>query len=128
MSNVWPVELFDLAIVGFTFSLIIYFNALLYLHICVCLILPASRQEISSKGLIKLYYTDSLLCPGLPVDLIMSQNFNNLRCLCVLAPWAWSSVSELFVSWCFEPSQTQRITSGLKTNFSLSPSYSVNKL
>ena len=27
------------------------------------------------------------------------------------------------VSWCFEPSQPQRITSGLKTNFSLSPSY-----
>ena len=30
------------------------------------------------------------------------------------------------VSWCFEPSQPQRITSGLKTNFSLSPSYSLN--
>ena len=28
------------------------------------------------------------------------------------------------VSWCFEPSQPQRITSGLKTNFSLSPAYS----
>ena len=33
-----------------------------------------------------------------------------------------------WVSWCFEPSQPQRITSGLKTNFSLSPSYSLNKL
>ena len=32
------------------------------------------------------------------------------------------------VSWCFEPSQPQRMTSGLKTNFSLSPSYSLNKL
>ena len=32
------------------------------------------------------------------------------------------------VSWCFEPSQPQRITSGLKTNFSLSPSYSLNRL
>ena len=32
------------------------------------------------------------------------------------------------VSWCFEPSQPQRITSGLKTNFSLSPRYSLNKL
>ena len=31
-------------------------------------------------------------------------------------------------SWCFEPSQPQRITSGLKTNFSLSSSYSLNKL
>ena len=29
-----------------------------------------------------------------------------------------------YVSWCFEPSQPQRITSGLKTNFNLSPSYS----
>ena len=28
------------------------------------------------------------------------------------------------VSWCFEPSQPQRITSGLKTNFSLYPSNS----
>ena len=27
------------------------------------------------------------------------------------------------LSWCFEPSQPQRIISGLKTNFSLSPSY-----
>ena len=27
------------------------------------------------------------------------------------------------VSWCFEPSQPQRITSRMKTNFSLSPSY-----
>ena len=32
------------------------------------------------------------------------------------------------LSWCFEPSQPQRITSGLETNFSLSPSYSLNKL
>ena len=32
------------------------------------------------------------------------------------------------VSWCFEPSQPRRITSGLKTNFSLSPCYSLNKL
>ena len=34
----------------------------------------------------------------------------------------------LVITWCFEPSQPQRITSGLKTNFSLSPSYSLNKL
>ena len=27
------------------------------------------------------------------------------------------------VSWCFQPSQPQRITSGLKTNFTLFPSY-----
>ena len=31
------------------------------------------------------------------------------------------------VSWCSEPSQPQRITSGLNTNFSLSPSYSFHK-
>ena len=36
---------------------------------------------------------------------------------------AWSAL----VSWCFEPSQPHRITSGLKTNFSLSISYSFNK-
>ena len=35
--------------------------------------------------------------------------------------------SEL-VSWFFEPSQPQMITSGLRTKFSLSPSYSLNKL
>ena len=35
-------------------------------------------------------------------------------------------VSEL-VSWCFEPSQSHRITSGLNTNVSLSPSYSFHK-
>ena len=35
-------------------------------------------------------------------------------------------VSEL-VCWCFEPSQPQRITSGLNTNFSLSPAYSFHK-
>ena len=28
------------------------------------------------------------------------------------------------VSWCFEPSQPQRITSGLKAKLGLSPSYS----
>ena len=31
------------------------------------------------------------------------------------------------VSWCFEPSQPQRITSGLNTNFTLTPSYSFHK-
>ena len=31
------------------------------------------------------------------------------------------------ISWCFELSQPQRITSGLNTNFSLSPSYSFHK-
>ena len=31
------------------------------------------------------------------------------------------------VSWCFEPSQPQRIPSGLKTNFTLSPSHSFHK-
>ena len=32
------------------------------------------------------------------------------------------------VSWCFEPSQPQRITSGLETNVNPSPSYSAQKL
>ena len=40
---------------------------------------------------------------------------------------AQSKGEEELVSWCFKPSQPQRITSGLKTNFSLSPSYSWNK-
>ena len=31
------------------------------------------------------------------------------------------------VTWCFEPSQPRRITSGLKTNVTLSPSYSFHK-
>ena len=31
------------------------------------------------------------------------------------------------VSWCLEPSQPQRITLGLKTNFNLSPNYSFHK-
>ena len=54
--------------------------------------------------------------------------------LCGFQPWDLScqelvsqlvtqSVSQL-VSWCFEPSQPQRITSGLNTNVTPSPSYS----
>ena len=31
------------------------------------------------------------------------------------------------VSWCFEPSQPQRISSALNTNFTVSPSYSFHK-
>ena len=33
----------------------------------------------------------------------------------------------IIVSLCIEPSQPQRITSGLSTNFTLSPSYSIHK-
>ena len=29
------------------------------------------------------------------------------------------------VSWCFKPSQPQRITSGLNTNFTVTPSYTL---
>ena len=36
-------------------------------------------------------------------------------------------VGAQLVSWCFEPSQPQRITSGLNTNFTLSPSHSFHK-
>ena len=40
-------------------------------------------------------------------------------------PWVASHTeAKELVSWCFEPSQPQRITSGLNTNFTLSPSYS----
>ena len=38
----------------------------------------------------------------------------------------WEEVSWL-VTWCFEPSQPQKITSGLKTNFSQSPRYLFHK-
>ena len=40
----------------------------------------------------------------------------------------WTQKKSELDSWCFEPSQSQRITSGLKTNFSLCPSYLLNKL
>ena len=36
-------------------------------------------------------------------------------------------VSDLLVSCCFEPSHPQRIISGLKTNFNLSPNYLFHK-
>ena len=60
----------------------------------------------------------------------------------VLQDWIYRKTTTLFtlsthkkktkkgkawVSWCFEPSQPQRITSGLITNFSLSPCYSFHK-
>ena len=35
-----------------------------------------------------------------------------------------SAANIFLVSWCFKPRQPQRITSGLKTNLGLSPSYS----
>ena len=35
--------------------------------------------------------------------------------------------AQQWVSWCFEPSHPQRITSGLNTNYTLSPSYSFHK-
>ena len=35
--------------------------------------------------------------------------------------------SSWLVTWCFQPSQPQRITSGLNTNFNLSPSHSLHK-
>ena len=33
----------------------------------------------------------------------------------------------ILIRWYFEPSRTQRIISGLKTNFNLSPTYSAHK-
>ena len=44
--------------------------------------------------------------------------------------WYWQMGGYRFgklVIWCFEPSQPQRIASGLNTNFTLSPSYSLHK-
>ena len=38
------------------------------------------------------------------------------------------NIFSVLVSWCFEPSQPQRITSALNTNLTLSPSYSFHKL
>ena len=39
----------------------------------------------------------------------------------------FTKFSVQLVSWCFEPSQPQRITSGLNTNITLSPSHSFHK-
>ena len=39
----------------------------------------------------------------------------------------WFYVPRKLVSWCFEPSKPQRITSGLRTNFTLPPSHSFHK-
>ena len=69
------------------------------------------------------------ICPE--VDMWPSRNAitlsfpTSLRCHILRDP-IWTQVE--LVSWCFQPSQPQRITSGLKTNFTLSPSYSLNKL
>ena len=41
--------------------------------------------------------------------------------------WISWRQSETLFSWCFEPSQPQRITSGLNTNFTLSAGYSFHK-
>ena len=41
--------------------------------------------------------------------------------------WTQAHTVSYLVSWCFEPVQPQRIISGPKTNFSLSPSYSEHK-
>ena len=38
-----------------------------------------------------------------------------------------TTITIIIVSLCIEPSQPQRITSGLSTNFTLSPSYSIHK-
>ena len=48
------------------------------------------------------------------------------RC-CVVREWSGLLWSITLVSGCFEPSQPQRITSGLYTNFTLSPSHSFHK-
>ena len=42
----------------------------------------------------------------------------------ILSPF---NASDFSVCWCFEPSQPQRITSGLNANFILFPSYSFHK-
>ena len=39
----------------------------------------------------------------------------------------YQGILTYLVSWCFEPSQPQRITSGLNSDFTLSPSYSFQK-
>ena len=41
--------------------------------------------------------------------------------------FGYKQTYSLEVSWCFEPSQPQRITPGLNTNFTLSPSYSFHR-
>ena len=48
----------------------------------------------------------------------------NHRCAAANVPFTGTSY---LVSWCFMPSQPQRITSGLNTIFTLSPSYSFHE-
>ena len=66
------------------------------------------------------------------------QRFHSLNCQLHCWKFGWSPLLPLAVpgkvwqlqkllSWYFEPSQPQRITSGLKTMFSLSPIYSARK-
>ena len=50
----------------------------------------------------------------------------NVRRVCIIYCRVSFSKSGL-VSWCFEPSQPQRMTSGLNTNFALSPNFSFCK-
>ena len=62
-------------------------------------------------------------------------NYHTLKCKagCIYTPewWKiaihWSVKQGQLLTWYFEPSQPQRITSGLKTNFTLSPDYSFHK-
>ena len=58
-------------------------------------------------------------------------HMNNLRGVCLKTIFLFignkNRVSYYVFSWCFEPSQPQRITSGLKTNFNISPIYLFRK-
>ena len=71
-------------------------------------------------------YVSSRSEPGYPQGIIMKLSGNNApqwcseffsRAMCRCLGAAMFCHGWLLVSWCFEPSQPQRITSGLKTNY-----------
>ena len=60
-------------------------------------------------------------------DIADTNNIHKLYYRIIEEPTQDMVLSGSLVNWCFEPSQPHWITSGLKTNFTLSPSFSVHK-
>ena len=63
-----------------------------------------------------------------PHSLVSSCRFCHAQGTCCRSHWNNSVQANLLVSWCFEPSQPQRITSGLNTNFTLSPKLVISQV
>ena len=69
----------------------------------------------------------ALAAPQYEVTEVSWSNSNSLEHAGTDSPTSLSEQVNSLVSWRFEPSQPQRVISGLKTNFSLSPSSSFHK-